>query len=285
LVAVVAGWQTRDTVGFAFVEFDDSINLFVNPHLGPPSQETLSWMFGDMDYMRRYVPLGWLGFSVVYGFSGLSPVGYHGANVLLHVVNATLVFALILELVRRFTPEADDGWRVTAALIGALWWSLHPFRAETVGWASGLLYGGAGGLALLSVLMYLQAGEAEAGRGRRLIVAGLLYTASLLVYPMGLGLVGVYFLLDVAHRPLAPGLSWRRLVREKALLAVPFGGGSRVDDMRELYGAGLLAATALVAGVRRGAATAAGGIGLGVLPLEALVADGSDAGAHVAGGL
>jgi hypothetical protein len=80
LVAVVACWQAVGTPGPACAEFDDSINLFVNPHLGPPSRATRSWMFGDMDNMRRYVPPGWLGFSCVYGFSGLSPVGYHGAN-------------------------------------------------------------------------------------------------------------------------------------------------------------------------------------------------------------
>lgn len=221
LVAVAACWQTRDTIDFAFVEFDDSINIFVNPHLGPPSRATLSWMFGDMEYMRRYVPLGWLGFSCVYGFSGLAPAGYHAANVALHVVNSALVFAVLLLLLRRFATAVDEGARLAAALVGALWWSLHPFRAETVGWASGLLYGLAGCFAWLSVLTYLQAWSPGVARGRRVIAAALLYAASLLVYPMSLGLVGGFVLIDLAHRLPATGLSWRRLALEKALLAVP----------------------------------------------------------------
>ncbi len=222
LVAVVACWQARDTVGFAFVEFDDSINIYLNPHLGPPSWDTLSWMFGDMAYMRRYVPLGWLGFSLAYGVSGLSPVGYHTANVALHAVNSLLVFWLILALVRRFAASTEENWRVAVAVIGAWWWSLHPFRAETIGWASGLLYGAAGCFALLSVLAYLQAWAPGAPRRRWLVGALLLYAASMLVYPMSLGLMGVFVLIDCAYHRESPEWSWRQLVMEKLFLAVPF---------------------------------------------------------------
>jgi hypothetical protein len=222
LVAVVACWQVRSVAEFAFVEFDDTINIVFNPHLGPLSRETVAWMFGDMEYMRRYIPLGWLGFALVYGFSGLSPGGYHAANGALHVANSVLVFALLWVLVRRFATEAGGPQRAGAALLGALWWSLHPMRAETVGWASGLLYGIAGCAALGSVLAYLGAWEQGRRRGRWVAGAAILYAASMLAYPMSLGVLGVFVLIDLAHRPPnEPGV-WRRLVFEKAVLAVPF---------------------------------------------------------------
>ncbi|MBM3855585.1 MAG: hypothetical protein FJ399_20930, partial [Verrucomicrobia bacterium] len=222
LVAVVACWQVRSVGEFAFVEFDDSINIVFNPHLGPVSRETVAWMFGDMEHMRRYVPLGWLGFALVYGFSGLSPAGYHLANGALHVANSVLVFALLWVLVRRFAAAADERQQAGAALLGALWWSLHPMRAETVGWASGLLYGIAGCGALGSVLCYLRAWEKGRRRGGWVAAAALLYAASMLAYPMSLGLVGVFVLIDLANKTSGEPGVWRRLVLEKAVLAVPF---------------------------------------------------------------
>ncbi len=209
--------------GYDFVALDDGINVVFNPHLGPPSRETLAWAFSDPSYMRRYVPLGWLGFSLVYGCSGLSPVGYHAANVALHVVNATLVFALVLVLLRRFARDAGERWQTACATLAALGWALHPFRAETVGWASGLLYGLSGCAALLSVLAYLRAWAPGAGHRRWLAAAALLYAASMLCYPMSLGLWGVFLLLDVAHARAASARPWWRPGRAQLWFAVPFG--------------------------------------------------------------
>ncbi len=211
---------------------DDDINLIFNSHLGPPSVERLQWMFTDATYMRRYIPLGWLSFSVVYAWSGLSPVGYHLANVALHAVNSALVFAVLLALIRRYAADAERSWRPPAAGLGAAWWALHPFRAETIGWASGLMYAVAGAFALLSVLAYLRSWAVAAPRARRvrwLVGAALLYSASLLTYPIALGLVGVFLLIDAAEyqRAVRQGLTswppdgWRSVLIEKLLLVVP----------------------------------------------------------------
>ena len=223
LVAVVACWQVRDVAGFDFVALDDRINLVFNPHLGPPSRETLTWAFTDTSYMRRYVPLGWLGFSLVYGFSGLSPVGYHVANLALHIANSTLVFTLLFILLRRFAPGAGAGWRTGCATVAALGWALHPLRAETVGWASGLLYGLSGCAALLSVLAYLQAWAPGVRHRRWLVLAAGLYAAAMLSYPMSLGLWGVFLALDAAHAGKGNGGPWWRPSGEKLWFVVPFG--------------------------------------------------------------
>lgn len=232
LVAVLACWPARDVPAFEFVAMDDDINLIFNPHLGPPSGASLQWMFTDAAYMRRYIPLGWLSFAVVYAWSGLSPVGYHVANVALHAVNAALVFAVLLALIRRYAAGAERRWLPPAAGLGAAWWALHPFRAETIGWASGLMYGVAGAFALLSVLAFLRSWTVAASRARRVrwvVVAALLYSASLLTYPIALGLVGVFLLIDAAEHqraarqgltPWPPG-GWRSVLVEKLLVVVP----------------------------------------------------------------
>lgn len=230
LLAVVALWNCREVLTFDFVARDDDINIYFNPHLGPPSAQSLAWMFSDVAYMRRYVPMGWLTFSGVYQFSGLSPMGYHAANLLLHIVNTVLVYGLLLRLGRRFGGVSDATgahWNALAATLGAAVWALHPFRAETVGWSSGLLYGAAGSWALLSGHAYLRtcSGDSTGGeRTRWLGAAAVCYAMSILTYPVGIALVLVFFAIDLAVlREPAVGVrpGWRRLAVEKLVFLVP----------------------------------------------------------------
>jgi hypothetical protein len=233
LLALVTAWNVRAVIGFDFVAMDDDINVYFNPHLGPPGTATLKWMFTDAAYTRRYMPLGWLSFSAVYGFSGLSPVGYHVTNLVFHVVNTLVLFVLSRRLLRRWGGTADGTWISVCAALGAALWAWHPYRAETVGWISGLTYGPMATLAMLSVIAYLKVAEHAVGSRARawwLAATGAAYLASLLFYPISLGLIGVFVLLDVAdwyHGPAVKtgnairGPSLRRLLGEKAWLALP----------------------------------------------------------------
>ncbi len=232
VVLVGALWPVRDVPGFAFVDFDDPINLTLHPRLGPPSADLWQWAWSDTAYMRRYVPLGWLGFSAVYGAAGLAPWGYHTAGVVWHAGNALLVFAVFGALLRRFTPEVDAEWRTTAAVLGALGWAVHPLRAEIAGWASGLFYGQAAALALAAVWVYLRMPAAGGGRALALAVSGALHAGSLLTYPVALGLTGVLVAIDFAalRRRVTGGAAtptgatepgWRRLAAEKLVFLLP----------------------------------------------------------------
>jgi hypothetical protein len=218
LVCLAALWTFKGALGFDFIAIDDSGNITLNPHMGPPGAWNMHWMFTDADYVRRYIPLGWLGFSAVFALAGLSAEGYHAANLVLHVANSALLFWILAAALRRWNSSRDDAWNLTCAGIGALLWALHPFRAESIGWVSGMLYGQAGFFALLSVLAYLRAGEHPVGTARRwawLAAAALGYLASLLTYPIAVGLVAAYFLIDLADgRPL-------RILGEKWLLVLP----------------------------------------------------------------
>jgi hypothetical protein len=206
LVCLAALWTFRAALGFDFIAIDDKGNLTLNPHMGPPSLWNLRWMFTNSDYVRRYMPLGWLGFSAVFAVSGLSSAGYHAANLALHVANTALLFAVLLVALRRWNGRGDDSWNLASAALGAALWALHPFRAESIGWASGMLYGQAGLFALAAVLAYLMGSALPAGTaGRRgwLGAAAAAFLASLLTYPLAVGLVAVFYLIDLADgRPL-----------------------------------------------------------------------------------
>jgi hypothetical protein len=218
LICLAAFWTFRAALGFEFIAIDDAGNITLNPHMGPPSSWNLPWMFTDVDYVRRYIPLGWLGFSAVFAASGLSAEGYHAANLILHAANTALLFRVLLVALRRWNPRHGGAWSVCCAAIGAGLWALHPFRAESIGWISGMLYGQAGFFALLSVLAYLRVASHPAGSAARwawLAATALGYLASLLTYPIAIGLVATYFIIDIADgRPL-----W--IVREKGLLVLP----------------------------------------------------------------
>ena len=192
LIVVAAAWTVREIPGFgALPLIDDDTNIFFNPHIGRPRFARFGWMFGDVDYVHRYMPLGWLGFSVVYALSGLNPAGYHIAGAGLHLANAILLFLALERLLGRFEGGAPAGNRSLAAGAAALLWAVHPLRVETTAWCSGLLYSQAGFFALLAVHARLSELEARCSGavGRARIAFGLAaaaFAASVLTYPVAL---------------------------------------------------------------------------------------------------
>src|SRR6266487_4532219 len=84
--------------GHEFVHYDDAANIYANPHLKGFSWEAIRWMFTDVSYARRYMPLGWLSYAVDYQWFGLNPKAYHIGNLLLHSGNVVLLFFLLKRL-------------------------------------------------------------------------------------------------------------------------------------------------------------------------------------------
>ena len=170
LAAVAVNMRVLD-FGFLYLR-DDDVNITLNPHMGGLGAARLHWMFTDWSYVRRYIPLGWLGFSATYEFAGLDPAPYHAVALGLYVLNCGLVFALLLSFMRRLAPAGREGgltpWEAVAAALGAGWWALHPLRVETTAWVSGNLYGQALALLLAALLAYLRT-YSSSGRphGRR----------------------------------------------------------------------------------------------------------------------
>jgi hypothetical protein len=229
LILVAVAWTTREIPGFGYLPLaDDDVNIFFNPHMGAPGASTLHWMASDLSYVHRYMPLGWLGFSLVYSASGLDPEGYHAADILLHAANAVLLFLVLEQLLRRFAAGAPDRDRTLAAGLAALLWALHPLRVETTAWCSGLLYSQSGFFALLCVycrLAELRArSQAPAGRPSAWFAAALVSSvASSLTYPVALFLPFCVPIIDrawLAGETEAMALARRAARREALALAI-----------------------------------------------------------------
>jgi len=202
LVALVTAAVFAGVRHGSLLAWDDDINLTTNPHLRALSAANVRWMWTDFEYMRRYVPLTWLGWAIEHALFGLTPSSCHAGNLLFHSANAALVFLLvraILELWRRDSPLTPST-NLAACAAGALFWSLHPLRVEIVAWASGRIYAQALFFLLVATLAYLRAAPAARGTGSRrgwFTVAVLAYTASLLTHPLGFTGVAVLLVADI----------------------------------------------------------------------------------------
>ncbi len=202
LLFVVVGCVFLSSLRNGFVEWDDNLNIYGNPNIQKLDWPHLRWMLTDCSYMRRYVPVSWLNWALVYHFFGLNPAMFHLEALLLHAANALLVFGLIRKLVRRaFTSAGDSSALLACSGLAALFWGLHPLRTEAVTWANCEMYPQSVVLLLLSLLCYLRSIESATGvspvQTSRYWLAVLFFALSLLTYPTGMPFVIVLVVLNV----------------------------------------------------------------------------------------
>jgi len=202
---------------YDFAPLDDDVNVLFNPQHGPLTLDRIANSFGDPGYTRRYLPLGWILNSAVASFGGLSPWGYHAANVVLHALNAVLLFGLLRTLARRFSANLPDPWSELAPGLAAAWWALHPLRVETVAWVSALPTN----LSLACVLIALRL-HLRQSSPRYVALAGLVFAAGLLSYPVGLGAAVFFPLLDWADGKRGRDLVVRALPYLAVTLAIGY---------------------------------------------------------------
>ena len=188
-----------------FVQWDDDINIYKNPHVGGLSADRLKWIWTDYKYGRVYAPFAWMTWSLVFDWCGLNPGGYHLVNLLFHIANTVLVFRLLFGLCPLARPRGTRGQdsvcNVVCAGAGALIWALHPLQVEPVAWATAIGYVQGDFFLLLALLAYLKFISSDGRSDFRLYGLSLLaFCASLLTYPVALGCAPVFLVLDWRRR-------------------------------------------------------------------------------------
>ena len=118
-----------------FVRWDDYRNLVDNPHFRGLGAAQLAWMF-TTTLMGHYIPLTWLTFGLDYVLWGLQPAGYHFTNVVLHAANAAMFYWIAKRLLRAARPSAHETALRAGAAVAALFFAVHPLRAESVAWVT-----------------------------------------------------------------------------------------------------------------------------------------------------
>lgn len=222
----------------SFVDWDDGVWIVSNPHIRGLSRDNLAWMFSTLN-LNQYLPLTWLSLALDYSLWGLNPIAFHATNVVLHAFSAALFFRIGQKLL-------PDPIRTTGAFIGALIFSLHPLRVESVAWAFERKDVLSGFFLLASTYAYLQKGP----RWRWASLA--CYALSLFSKAVGVGFPFVLILLDVYA--LRRKMNWRLLIEKVpyAILALivtfanlySFANAGRGMSMAN-YGVGMRAAQAV----------------------------------------
>jgi protein O-mannosyl-transferase len=133
-------------------------------------QHTYWWPTGEAGLYRPFTTLSYLFNYAILG-EGDQLFGYHALNLLLHLGNVLLAYALALRLVRRFWPSV---------FIAAVW-AVHPASTESVTNIVGRADLLAGMAVLSGFLMYLKSREAS-GWARAMWLAGLVFVTTIGVF-------------------------------------------------------------------------------------------------------
>jgi protein O-mannosyl-transferase len=109
-----------------FVNFDDDRYVTDNTHVRAGLHwETVKWAFSSFDEANWH-PLTWLSHALDCQLFGQNPAGHHYINVLLHALNAVLLFWVLW----RATGSTGRSWMVAALF------ALHPINVESVAWVA-----------------------------------------------------------------------------------------------------------------------------------------------------
>ena len=107
-----------------FVGYDDPVYVTGNGHVQQGlSWKTVKWAFTTSEG-GNWHPLTWISHMIDCQLFGVSPSEHHFASIVIHALNAVLVFVALFNL-------TGELWRsyVVAAFFG-----LHPLRVESVAW-------------------------------------------------------------------------------------------------------------------------------------------------------
>lgn len=212
--------------GFDFVTWDDHTIIVNNPIV----QSGFSSWDGvfDIGTYARFMPLAWLSFKTVSATMGMDPAYFHASNVLLHLINTSLLYALVSWIISIKSKGCSDDkvytWRHWLTFSLVTFWAWHPLRAEPVAWATGLTYN-VSTLFLLGSLLCLIAYE-QFGRMPAAACSVVLIACSIATYPPAITwplAVPIFYLVmrsnDTNWKPfLSKALSD---IRKRAIVFIP----------------------------------------------------------------
>ncbi len=180
------------SIDYDFVWDDERTHLTANENL----RQGKLGKFWAKPYEGLYIPVSYTVWGLVYQVADKDaqgkpdPVPFHLINLLMHLINGWLVFAII----RLFIPH------IAASAIGAALFLLHPLQVESVAWVSefrGLL---ATGFGLGALFIYWGTPVDNKSIARKFVVPAILFTLGMLCKPNMVVLPIFAFIGDVMLR-------------------------------------------------------------------------------------
>jgi len=129
------------TLSFQFV-WDDVYfvvrNTTIRSWTTIPEDFTSPKAYAAMVDPRFYRPLRNISYRIDWSVAGANPRWWHAHNVILHAVNTSLVYLLILSVIKLFCIQSPSrGTTISAsvaAFVATLLWAVHPVHTEAVAW-------------------------------------------------------------------------------------------------------------------------------------------------------
>ncbi len=204
-LAVLAAAVYANSIGNGFIG-DDQFQLLRNPLIKDIG--AIPRIFGQSVWSflgvtgNYYRPLQFLVYLAIYQFAGLSAPAFHGFMILLHAVNAVLLYLFV----RRLAPGP-------AAWAAAALFAVHPIHTEPVDWIAALPDLMLTTLALTGLLCFArQKGEPS---GRQIVGHCAIYLLALWTKETGAMLLPLY----AAFGFWCLGRRWSEFRRNAALYA------------------------------------------------------------------
>jgi len=184
LLAAVTIALYSPVIGYSFIVLDDHDYVTANAHIrGGLHWNTVKWAFTSTE-AANWHPLTWLSHALDYQLFALNPAGHHLDSVLIHALNAVLLFLLLVWVTKRVGPSL---------LVAALF-ALHPVNVESVAWVAerkNVLSTFFFFLAIGAYIRYTQKPDWQ-----RYLLMAALFAAGLMAKPMVITLPFVLLLLD-----------------------------------------------------------------------------------------
>lgn len=207
------------TIRHQFVNFDDDVYIYANGTVqGGLTAENIIWAFTHAHALNWH-PLTTISHMLDCQIFGLNAGGHHFTNVLLHAVNAVLLFLVLRSLTSlRSEASARQAGGIWPGAFVAVVFAIHPLRVESVAWASERKDVLAGFFFMLTLLAYVRYARKAWSLARYLPVL-FLFALGLMSKPMLVTLPFVLLLLDIwplgRLRPGAGDGFKKRLIVEK----------------------------------------------------------------------
>jgi len=170
-IVLAGAFAYRPSLPGEFI-WDDDAHVTENAVLRDPEALRKIWVPAFepryAPHTPQYYPLAFTALLLEFRAFGLDPLGYHVVNLMLHLANALLAWAVFARVRMR------GAW-----LVGALF-ALHPMHVETTAWVMEIKNLLSGSFYLLAALAYLRFDERYAAADRTRFPAGAYALAAML---------------------------------------------------------------------------------------------------------
>ena len=150
IIAIVTFVAFLPSLQNGFTNWDDDRYVSANPDIRGVSAGHIATIFTSV-YLNHYLPVTMLSYMGEYSLFKSNPAAYHFTSLLLHVINALLLFGLIHALTGNYF----------VSMLTALLFAIHPLRVESVAWIAemkGVLSASFFFLSLISYVRYRKSG-------------------------------------------------------------------------------------------------------------------------------